>query len=241
MNLSRLPEKPVKAALVSGEYPGLAEGLERRGVTPIKTLFDERLPAPVGCHPDMQACLLGDETILLRDSPLRDKLAAWGLPSKGTKAAPLPSYPGDVLCNGFIWGGRLVGNPQTLDAAVLESARRQGLEILPVRQGYASCSVAVLDGKSAITADAGMAKQLGRAGFEILPIRPGFIVLPGYDTGFIGGCCGLLASGLLAVSGKLESHPDGDRIRAFIHSRNISIIELAQGPLLDVGGILPLA
>lgn len=240
MKLSRLPEYPVKTALISGEYPELAERLKRLGITPVETLFDKRLPSPISYHPDMQACPLGDEIILLRDTPSRDKLAAWGLPIKETDGLPKPVYPHDVLCNGFAWNKLLVGNPKTLDAAVLGSARRQGLEILPVRQGYAACSAAVLDRMSAITADVGMAKRLELAGFETLRIRPGFIALPGYDTGFIGGCCGLLAPDLLAVSGRLDSHPDGDKIRVFVHSRRVSIVELTQGPLLDIGGIVPL-
>lgn len=236
----RLPCRPVKLALVSGEYPELADSLRQHGITPIKTLFDSRLPAPLGYHPDMQVCLLGKGACVLRESALQDKLSAQGLPVWETRSQPGNQYPRDVLCNGFIWGKWMVGNPKTLDSAIQSAAQAQGLELLPVRQGYAACSVALLDERACITADAGMAKALKAKGFTVLEIRPGFIKLPGYDTGFIGGCCGKISADVLAVSGILESHPDGKTIRAFAKSHGISICELAQSPLIDVGGILPL-
>lgn len=236
----RLPCRPVKLALVSGEYPELGNSLKRLGVTPIEILFDSRLPVPLGCHPDMQACLLGKETYVLRGSALQDKLSAQGISVFETSSQPGSQYPRDVLCNGFVWGKWLVGNPKTLDAAIQNAAQAQGLELLPVRQGYAACSVALLDEKACITADAGMAKALKAKGFTVLEIRPGFIKLPGYGTGFIGGCCGKISADVLAVSGSLESHPDGKAIRAFAKNRGVSICELAQHPLIDVGGILPL-
>ncbi len=229
-----------KLALVSGEYPELAENLRQRGITPIETLFDPRLPSPVGFHPDMQACLLRDELFVLKGSPLRDRLAAYGLCVNETEALPQKEYPRDVLCNGFVWGGWLVGNPKTLDIRIRKAALEQGLQMLPVRQGYTSCSAARIDGKAAVTADLGLARRLESCGFEVLCIRPGFIALPGYDTGFFGGCCGKVAPDVLAVSGRLSSHPDGCVIKEFIESRGVSIWELTGNVLTDVGGILPL-
>ena len=44
----------------------------------------------------------------------------------------------------------------------------------------------------------------------------------------------------MAFAGQLSSHPDGELIRAFLKSQGISAVELRKGPLLDVGGILPL-
>jgi len=230
-----------KLALVSGEYPELAENLRQKGITPIETLFDFRLPSPVGFHPDMQVCILGDEIFVLEGGPLRDKLAAYGLSVKETEIPPQKEYPRDVLCNGFVWGGWLVANPKTLDVRIQDSAREQGLRTLPVRQGYASCSVARVDDKAAVTADLGMARCLESCGFEVLRIRPGFITLPGYDTGFFGGCCGKVAPDVLAVSGRLDSHPDGEAIRDFVESRGVSVWELTANELTDVGGILALA
>lgn len=226
--------------LVSGEYPALAEVLAKWGFTPVETLFDFRLPGPVAYHPDMQACVMGREIFVLRDSPLKAKLAGYGLSVRETEKQPQKRYPGDVLCNGFVWGPWLVANPRTLDLGILEAARALGLGMLRVRQGYAGCSVARVDGNAAITADLGMAKCLERAGFRVLRIRPGFISLPGYDTGFIGGCCAKLAPDILTVSGRLDSHPDGKRMKDFVESCGVSIWEMTDMSLTDVGGILRL-
>ncbi len=236
----RLPCRPVRLALVSGEYPELADSLKQQGITPIKTLFDSRLPAPLGYHPDMQVFLFEREAFVLRESALQDKLSSLGLSIKETICQPESQYPCDVLCNGFVWGKWLVGNPKTLDVSIQSAAQARDLELLPVRQGYAACSIALINEKACITADAGMAKALEAKGFSVLKIRSGFIRLPGYDTGFIGGCCGKVSADVLAVSGRLESHPDGKAIRAFCESCGVSIWELTQNPLIDVGGILPL-
>ena len=74
----------------------------------------------------------------------------------------------------------------------------------------------------------------------MLLIQPGHIQLPGYDTGFLGGCCGKLAADKLAFTGQLDLHPDGQRIQSFLEQRGVTAVELTTGPLIDVGGIVPL-
>lgn len=237
----RLPQGPVAWALVSGEYPWLGEELARRGVRALTTQADRRLPQPVQFHPDLQACPLPfEQMFVLQNSPLIPALGALGFQVEETTRAPSSAYPADALCGGFPWGSWLVGNPQALDGAILAGARRAGLEQLPVKQGYSACSVALVDESAAITADRGLYRALTAQGFQVLLIQPGHIQLPGYDTGFIGGCCGKLAPDKLAFAGALSSHPDGEAIRLFLKSRGVEAVELRDAPLLDVGGILPL-
>ena len=64
MSLLRHPRLPVGEAthvLASGEFPWLAEALERRGLTVVATQRDSRLPGPVQFHPDLQTCPLPDK------------------------------------------------------------------------------------------------------------------------------------------------------------------------------------
>lgn len=237
----RVPDSPAKLVLVSGEYPFLADRLKKQGIEVITTEPDRRLPGPVRFHPDMQACLLSKECMfVLSGSPLKGKLNSWGISALETSAEPACGYPGDVLCNAFVLGGFLVGNSRYIDSEIREAAKKAGLKELAVRQGYASCSAAVVNERSAITADEGIAAALEGQGLDVLRIRQGFIKLPGYDTGLIGGCCGLLAPDILGVTGRLSSHPDGLRIRGFLKARGISVFELNDGELLDIGGIVPL-
>lgn len=237
----RIPNSPVKLVLVSGEYPFLADQLEKQGIEVITTEPDQRLPGPVRFHPDMQACLLNREYMfVLSGNVLKDKLSSWGISALETSAEPAGGYPGDVLCNAFALGGFLVGNPRYIDSEIRNTVKQIGLKELSVRQGYASCSAAIVNENSVITADKGIASALEGQGLDVLRIRPGFIKLPGYDTGLIGGCCGLLAPDTLGITGRLSSHPDGLKIREFLKACGISVFELSDGGLLDVGGIVPL-
>lgn len=237
---SRLPETPGKAALVSGEYPQLAAALERLGIQPIPTQRDSRLPEPVAWHPDMQACVIGGKVITLREGPLVHPLEELGLELEQTVRSPEERYPQDAICNVLAWDKFVMGNPHTADIAVVRAVQSLGLTWISVKQGYAACSAALVTSNAAITADEGVAAQLEQYQITVLRISPGHIRLPGYDTGFIGGCCGKLAPNQLAFAGSLDSHPDGKRIREFLASYNVSFVELLKGELTDVGGIIPL-
>lgn len=237
----RIPNSPAKLILVSGEYPFLTSQLEKQGIEVIATEPDGRLPAPVRFHPDMQACLLSEECMfVLPESPLKKKLEERGIAALATKAKPSGNYPGDILCNSFVLGRFLVGNLRFIDSEIRNTAKRIGLKELSVRQGYASCSTAVINECSVITADEGIASVLEGQGFDVLRIRQGFIKLPGYDTGFFGGCCGLLAPDILGITGRLSNHPDHLKMRGFLKARGISVFELSDGDLFDVGGIVSL-
>ena len=165
----RLPEGEATHVLASGEFPWLAEALERRGLTVVATQRDSRLPGPVQFHPDLQTCPLPDKQMfVLKNSPLQPALKALGFSLRETQCEPSGTYPGDALCGCFPWGPWLVGNPKAIDRAIAQEAQKQGFQPLPVRQGYSACSVALVDGESAITADQGMFQALRTKGFAVL-------------------------------------------------------------------------
>lgn len=238
---SGLPARKAKAVLVSGEYPFLARELGCMGYTVLQTEADIRLPAPVQFHPDMQACVLCSEYMfVLKNSVLLKKFQKLSIPVFETEQTPSNEYPKDVLCNALILGDVLVGNPKTLDLAIRKMAKNRGFSMLAVRQGYTACACARVDKNSVITADQGIANVLEKNGFDVLRIRPGFIELPGYDTGFFGGCCGKLTPHVMAIVGPLNCHPDGSLIQNFLRAKKIEILELPSNVLLDVGGIVPI-
>ena len=82
--MTRLPEVPVKAVLVSGEYPRLISALQRLGITTISTKRDFRLPEPVSWHPDMQVCLL-KEICFAGLSYKRNPVASWATRPRNRK------------------------------------------------------------------------------------------------------------------------------------------------------------
>lgn len=237
----RVPRTKAKLALVSGEYPFLAEFLRKQGIEPILTEADERLPKPVRFHPDMQLCKLSKECMfVLKNGGLAKKLSAYNIDARETTAEPCEAYPNDAICNALALNECFVCNEKSIDRAIAAEADRLGYKIVSVKQGYTACSVAVVDERSVITADAGIAKTLAENNFDVLRISPGFIKLPGYDYGFIGGCCGLIAPKVLAVTGQLSNHPDGEAISRFVVERGVGVIEITDSELLDVGGIIPL-
>lgn len=240
-SIPRLPNTTAKLVLISGEYPVFAQKLRKMQIEAVKTERDSRLPPPVAFHPDMQACILSKEIMfVLRRSPLVQKLSGYGIYPEETEREPGNVYPADVLCNAFVWNKFLFGNLPVLDGRLRRASKQLGYREIFVRQGYAACSVALVNEKAAITSDRGIAKALRQFGADVLEIQPGHIELPGYSAGFIGGCCGKLSPGLMAFSGSLESHPDGLRIKSFLTDRGIKTVELSSDRLLDIGGIIPL-
>jgi len=124
------------------------------------------------------------------------------------------------------------------DSLLLDKNIKEFKRIIDVNQGYARCSVAVIDKNSVITADEAIARKLSGEGFDVLRIRPGCIELPGYDYGFIGGCCGKLSSDKILFCGNPLNHPDGRLITEFIKSKDIEIITTDESNLFDFGGIV---
>ena len=204
----RLPEGEATHVLASGEFPWLAEALERRGLTVVATQRDSRLPGPVQFHPDLQTCPLPDKQMfVLKNSPLQPALKALGFSLRETQCEPSGTYPGDALCGcfpvGAVAGGQSQGHRQGHcsrgpEARLSAAASPAGLQ--RVFRGAGG------RGKRHHS-DQGMFQALRTKGFAVLLIRPGHIALPGYDTGFIGGCCGKLAPDKLAFAGALSSIP----------------------------------
>ncbi len=75
---------------------------------------------------------------------------------------------------------------------------------------------------------------------DILKITPGYVNLEGYEYGFLGGACGMIGKGKLAFTGSIQNHPDYSDMKSFCDQKKVELISLTDGPLLDIGGILPL-
>lgn len=146
-------------------------------------------------------------------------------------------YPADIAYNVCRIGDRVFCKTRHTAPEILDRYRAAGCRVIDARQGYARCSLCVVDDNSAITADEGMYGLLVKSGVETLKIRGGGISLYGMD-GFIGGAGGLLKKGLLAFCGDIMTHPDKDAITAFCRARGVEIVPLHRGGLIDAGGII---
>ena len=221
--------------------------LRERGFTvcPLSPLGT--LPAPVASHTDLLVFPLGD-TVVTRRRTARENAGIFAaLTDAGYTVLPADDgdvggcYPADVGLCAFASGDALVCRPASADPVLLGLAAARGLRLLPVRQGYAKCACVPLPDGSVVTSDAGIAAALRRAGHEVLTVSPGGIDLPGYDTGLIGGCCGLFTApdgrAELFFVGDPDRHPDGGAIRKFCAARGVDVTALTDGRLFDVGSL----
>ncbi len=230
----------MKTVLVDGRMPeNMSAALASLGVSVKRMPLCGSLDQPVAGHPDLLAALLPDGALLLSRS-YYDTAAHFfdslGCRIRLTEERLSSRYPYDVLFDALAVGDTLYGKPEAV-SRILRSAYRR---MVPVRQGYARCSVALFSPNAAVTSDPGLADRLRKDGLDVLEIMPGHIELPGYSCGFIGGAGGLIQENLYVFFGNPDRHPDGERIRVFAERQKISAVSLTDEPLCDCGGLLVL-
>jgi radical SAM superfamily enzyme/signal recognition particle subunit SEC65 len=142
-------------------------------------------------------------------------------------------YPEDIMYNACAIGGHVIH----YDGKIEENIKKLKCKFLPVKQGYAKCSIVPVDNNRIITSDKNIKKTWEKNGGAALLIKQGYIKLPGYNSGFIGGASGV-NDRFVVFTGRLNTHPDGRAIADFIKGAGKGIIELYDGPLYDTGTIM---
>lgn len=241
IEIPNLPKRDVAVAAASGTYPEFIRRLQEFGIEMLQIQPSKRLSTPVCSHADMLCHHLERDQIIVAkgEETLLKEFRRLNFIVTESSSYLDDHYPDDILLNAARVGHSVFAHKE-IDNAVLDYYKRNKIHIEFVRQGYAKCSVAVIDQNSIITADEKIAEAASKFGANVLKISPGYIKLDGYNYGFIGGCCGLISNSKIVFTGDLHMHPDYLRIKNFIESRNIKIISLTDGELVDVGGIIPL-
>ena len=198
----------------------------------------KKLPVQTAYHADMRLLHIGDGQLAIDCSiPPQQREKLWQIGYVITFLQELGErYPQDTALNIALVGEHALFNPQTVPHP-LQQLLCQKYQPVPVRQGYTRCSTAILGPQAIITADTGIAAAAAKVGISVLHIRPGHILLPGYDYGFIGGCVGRVGDTLYST-GSLDRHPDGQAMRAFIRAQQLKLVQLTDGPLRDIGGMI---
>ncbi|MDU6307054.1 MAG: hypothetical protein E6579_10390 [Clostridium sp.] len=236
-----LPSSKVTAVIASDLVPEIITALQSRGIRVITPQVNADLPEPVNRHADLQCIhLQGKSWLVVRsENDLQQRLKDEGAEVLLTEERLGNKYPADIRLNALILNKQMFGKLKELDPALQKACSFAGIHTVSVRQGYTNCSAAILSEKAMITADTGIAQAAEQHGIEVLRISAGNIRLPGYEYGFIGGCCGLISESVVAFTGALKFHPDGLQMRRFIEAQKKQVLELTQNPLIDIGGILP--
>ena len=134
-------------------------------------------------------------------------------------------------------GNKLFCRTESASEYLIAAAKRSGLEIVSVKQGYPACTVLKLSDEAAITADRGMAEALRAEGIRVYLIENGGISLPPYEFGFIGGASGVFG-GAVYFLGDASRHPSWEIISDAIEKEGLRAVMLGRCELLDLGGII---
>ncbi len=145
-------------------------------------------------------------------------------------------YPKDAAYNIAIVSNYTFLNEKNVDNVLLNNLRGK---LVNIKQGYAKCSICVVDENSIITEDEGITAAAIANNIDVLKISKGQVELKGYDYGFIGGCSGKLSKNVLAFVGDISSHSDYDKIYSFCRDKGVEVVSLGTGNLIDIGSILP--
>lgn len=153
-------------------------------------------------------------------------------------------YPNDILYNVCVIGNNAIHNFKYTDKKLLEIIDKKGLNKININQGYSNCSIAVIDDNSAIVSDKKIANMLQEYGIDTLYIDEKLDIKlldkkgnHSKMSGFIGGAIERMENNVI-VFGDLNKIDKENKIRNFITSRNLNVIDFKGFDVIDYGGII---
>ena len=198
-----------------------------------------RLPAfsalqdAVASHADMLLCHVGDQLAVhpIYYAENRELFETRKINTVQIRESAGKKYPEDILLNGLFLSDKLYGLTDKLSKTLTDYAS----DNVFVRQGYTRCSVCKINEHAIITADVGISRAAKQHGADVLLISPGHISLKGCDYGFIGGASVTYKSTVFFF-GRIEDHPDFDKMRDFAENHGANLVSASKNPLCDIGG-----
>lgn len=237
-----LPDNKISCLFCSCDVDTeITNNLEQLNIIPIKLSGLDIFDAPIRNHPDMLCFHIGGNKWIFYKSVYEKnkyKIDKINLDIILTDDPQRVDYPYNIALNAALFGEYIICAEKYADKLIFEHCVSS--TVLNVKQGYAKCSVCIVDEKSIITSDISIYKTCIQYEIDVLLIRSGHIDLDDYDYGFIGGCSGLLDKNLLAFTGDIKKHPDYDDIKKFCYRKDVKIISLSQKKLYDYGSLLPI-
>lgn len=239
-----LPGKKVSLALVDGRVPyDIEKSLADKKIRLIKTKKIKELYDAISYHPDIMLCHVGENEIVA--APNIPESVIYSLENEGFKIiygkkVLSGKYPLDIPYNVALFGKHAVCNMKHADDVLLDVLTGKGYKIINVNQGYAKCSISIINADALVTSDRGIHNILSENNFKSLLITPGHIRLFEMNYGFIGGAAGRISSSDIAFLGDVNLHPDATKINNFLNDNNKQPISLGKNQMIDLGTLIPL-
>ncbi len=202
--------------------------------------------AEISSHVDIFTTKIGD-TLIVEKSKYDDlvfmlKDTEYNIES-GKEEVGL-NYPEDIKYNVCMVGNYAIHNFKYTDKHVLKRLKESEYELINVEQGYTNCSIAVIDDRSVITTDKKIAEKLIANNLSVLLLDyiPDIKLKDEYGnysnmTGFIGGAIGKVDNNII-IFGDLDKIDRDNKIRDFIESRHLKVIDFDGLDVIDYGGIV---
>ena len=235
-----LPKDKVNTLICGTDDKLILNFFEKQGITVIKNKSNNSIDPSVSTHTDMAVLHLGSNSVLIDklQTELKSELEKIGFTVFETSEPIQGEYPKDIRLNFAITGDYISGNFNFADENLIKNI--DGKTPLSVKQGYCKCSVLVVGEKSVITDDKSIYRVLTENGFNVLLIEKGDISLKGHEYGFVGGASGKISDDMVVFFGDITLHRDFSKIDSFLKSQCCNYLCTDNGPLRDVGGIIPL-
>ena len=203
------------------------------------TVYEE-----ISSHVDIFVCQIGAKLIIepSQYKKIRDLISENYNVIQGEERIE-KAYPYDIKYNVCIIGRKAIHNFEFTDSKIKEELMKQGYELINTTQGYTNCSIAVIDDNSAIVTDKGLYKILQKHNIDVLYLEyePDIKLLTqnGYSMrkGFIGGAISRVDRNII-IFGDLEKIDKEEKIRKFICSKGLNIIEFKGIDVIDYGGLV---
>ena len=161
------------------------EELNKLGFVVVPSLKLTNLYNAIDGHCDIQLFKCDDGIIVAPEAYdyYKSKLADISI-IKGSKSLK-SEYPHDIAYNSVNLGNYIICNRLYTAIEILEYGVRYSKKILNVRQGYAKCSVCIVNDNAIITADKSIIKICKENKIDVLEINQGYIELNGMDYGLL--------------------------------------------------------